>query len=269
MAGNRRAYSGEYWMWFVIQRARLSLVGALLICSGAAHAVECGAKTAGSTTFTTCRVNLNLEQLELFWRDDTGRPYRQFSALRDALQLKGKQLVFAVNAGMYRPDFSPVGLFVTAGRELVPLNHHVGSGNFSQQPNGVFLVEGNSARVMTTDEYGSEHPKPSLATQSGPMLVHNGEITTSAVMSPNSNWRKIRNGVCAPSSDTVVFVISESPVTFYEFARYFRDTLQCREALYLDGTISSLYARSLNREDRGSDMGPILGVAVSRARASR
>jgi uncharacterized protein YigE (DUF2233 family) len=252
-----------------LRNARLPLVGALLICSVAAHAVECGARTAGDTAFTACRVNLHIEQLQLFWRDDTGRPYRQFSALRDALQLKGKQLVFAVNAGMYRPDFSPVGLFVTEGRELEPLNRHVGSGNFSQQPNGVFLVEGSSARVMTTEEYGSEHPKPSLATQSGPMLVHDGEVTTSAVMSPNSTWRKIRNGVCAPTPDAVVFVMSESPVTFYEFARFFRDALQCREALYLDGTISSLYAPSLNREDRGSDMGPILGVAVSRAGAGR
>jgi uncharacterized protein YigE (DUF2233 family) len=225
--------------------------------------------SAGGTVFTTCRVNLKLEQLELFWRDDAGRPYREFSALSEALQDKGRQLIFAVNAGMYQPNFSPVGLFIAAGRELVPLNRHVGSGNFSQQPNCVFLVEGGAARVITTDEYAGEHPKPSLATQSGPMLVHNGEITTSAVMSPNSTWQKIRNGVCAPSSDAVVFVISETPVTFYEFAGFFRDVLHCREALYLDGTISSLYAPSLNREDLGFDMGPILGVAVARPGSSR
>lgn len=252
-------------MWFVTHRVRLFLVGALLSCCGVSHAVECAATTAGETSFTACRVNLNVERLELFWRDDSGRPFREFSALREALQAKGKQLIFAVNAGMYQPNFSPVGLFVAEGRELVPLNRHVGSGNFSQQPNGVFLVEGNAARVITTDDYASEQPKPLLATQSGPMLVHNGEITTSAVMSPNSTWRKIRNGVCAPSPDAVVFVISESPVTFYEFANFFRNALHCREALYLDGTISSLYAPSLNREDRGSDMGPILGVAVARA----
>lgn len=253
----------------MIRATRLSWVGALLILSGVSHAVECGPRTAGDVVFTACRVNLNVDRLELFWRGDTGQPYRQFSALREALRLKGEQLVFAVNAGMYQPNFSPVGLFVADGRELVPLNHHVGSGNFSQQPNGVFLVMGTAARVMTTDQYASEHPKPSLATQSGPMLVHDGEITTSAVMSPNSNWRKIRNGVCAPSSDAVVFVISESPVTFYEFASFFRDALHCREALYLDGTVSSLYAPSLNREDRGSDLGPILGVAVSRAGSGR
>jgi uncharacterized protein YigE (DUF2233 family) len=241
----------------------MSLVGALLILSGVCQAVECGAKTVGGTSFTVCRVDLNSDHLELFWRDDAGRPYRQFSVLREALQAKGKTLVFAVNAGMYKPDLSPVGLFVVGSQELVPLNRHVGSGNFSQQPNGVFLVEGSSARVIATDDYDKERPKPSLATQSGPMLVHEGEITTSAVMNPNSTWRKIRNGVCAPSPDAVVFVLSESPVTFYEFASFFRDALHCREALYLDGTISSLYAPKLNRDDHGPDMGPILGVVGS------
>ena len=253
----------KYGLHLLKRWTRIALAGALLFCSGMAQAVECGTKPAGGTSFSVCRVNLATERLELFWRDDAGRPYRQFSALREALAAKGRQLVFAVNAGMYQPDFSPVGLYVAEGHQYVPLNRHVGSGNFSQQPNGVFLIEGQSARVMTTDDYANEHPMPLLATQSGPMLVHEGEITTSAVMSPNSTWRKIRNGVCAPSSDAVVFVISESPVTFYEFAGLFRDVLHCREALYLDGTISSLYAPSLHREDRGSDMGPILGVAVS------
>ncbi len=259
-------------MYLVTRGARaglLSIVGGVLVYSGAAQAVECAAETVGDTSFTACRVDLHRERLDLFWRDVAGRPYRQFSALRDALEIQGKNLVFAVNAGMYRPDFSPVGLFVTEGLELFPLNRHTGSGNFSQQPNGVFLVEGNSARVITTNEYWLQKPKPLLATQSGPMLVHEGEITTSAVMTPNSPWRKIRNGVCAPSPEAVVFVISESPVTFYEFAGYFRDHLHCREALYLDGSISSLYAPRLGREDRGFDMGPILGVVASRTDSRR
>jgi uncharacterized protein YigE (DUF2233 family) len=246
--------------------ARVWIMGLLPFGCGAVQAVECGSKTVDDTPFTVCRVDLKSEQLDLFWRDDAGRPFRQFSALREALKPQGKQLVFAVNAGMYRPDFAPVGLFVAGGRELTPLNHHVGSGNFSQQPNGVFLVEGGSARVMTTDDYAKKNPKPSLATQSGPILVHEGKITTSAVMNANSTSRKIRNGVCAPSPDQAVFVLSEDPVTFYEFAGFFRDSLHCQEALYLDGTISSLYVPSLNREDRGSDMGPILGVVTNATR---
>jgi uncharacterized protein YigE (DUF2233 family) len=244
----------------------LGMLAALLICAHAAQAAICETRIVGTLPFTTCRVDLNSERLSLFWRDDAGKPYRQFSALRAALESHGKQLLFAVNAGMYLPDFSPVGLFVADGRELVPLNRRAGSGNFSQQPNGVFLIDGNSARVITTDDYWREKPKPLLATQSGPMLVHEGQITTSEVMNPNSTWRKVRNGVCAPSPDTVVFAISESVVTFYEFASYFRDSLRCREALYLDGSISSLYAPGLNREDHGSDMGPILGIVGSQSR---
>jgi uncharacterized protein YigE (DUF2233 family) len=242
--------------------AELLAIGAALGLCASAHAVQCRSDTVGAVPFTTCNVDLSHEQLRLFWRDGAGQPYRQFSTLKDALQKQGSKLQFAVNAGMYRPDFSPVGLFIADGQELVPLNRHVGSGNFSQQPNGVFLVEGNAARVMVTEDYGQEKPKATFATQSGPMLVHAGEITTSEVMNPKSQWRKIRNGVCAPTPNQVAFVISDEPVTFYEFAGYFRDHLHCREALYLDGTISSIYAPQLGREDRWSDMGPMLGVVT-------
>ena len=235
---------------------------ALLICGQVAQAIECKTETIGAVPFTACRVDLTTERLDLYWRDEAGRPYRQFSALREALQRQGKTLLFAVNAGMYLPDFSPVGLFIADGRELVPLNRRLGSGNFSQQPNGVFLVDGNAARVMTTAEYAKELPNPKLATQSGPMLVHEGEITTSAVMNPQSQFRKIRNGVCAPAAGTVLFVISEAPVSFYELAGYFRDHLHCAEALYLDGSISSLYAPRLGRDDHGSDLGPMLAVVA-------
>ena len=244
------------------QRQRKILMGAivLLLAAGSAHGVECASNVLNSGTVTVCRVDLLHEQLQLFWRDDTGQPYGGFSALRDGLAKHGKTLEFATNGGMYQPDLSPVGLFVAEERELVPLNRHTGSANFSQQPNGVFLLDGHGARVVTTDEYSQENPKPHLATQSGPMLVHQGELTTSPVMNPNSQSRRIRNGVCAPSPNTAVFVISESPVTFHEFAVYFRESLRCSEALYLDGSISSLYAPRLGRADHWSAMGPIIGV---------
>jgi uncharacterized protein YigE (DUF2233 family) len=241
---------------------KMLVIGCLLCACATVHAVECRTETVGQVPFSACRVDLNNEQLRLFWRDGSGQPYRQFSSLRDALGKQGSKLLFAVNAGMYKPDYSPVGLFVADGQELVPLNRHVGSGNFSQQPNGVFLVDGNSARVLTTEDYGQQKPRASFATQSGPMLVHEGEITTSDVMSPKSQWRKIRNGVCAPAPNQVAFVISDEPVSFFEFAGYFRDHLHCREALYLDGTISSLYSPQLGRDDHFSDMGPMLGVVA-------
>lgn len=59
----------------------------------------------------------------------------------------------------------------------------------------------------------------------------------------------------------VFFVISEEPVTFYELASYFRDVLRCPDALFLDGTVSSLFAPELNRSDKKMDLGPMIGIA--------
>ncbi|HEX6397315.1 MAG TPA: hypothetical protein VFZ95_07825 [Steroidobacteraceae bacterium] len=58
----------------------------------------------------------------------------------------------------------------------------------------------------------------------------------------------------------MAFVISEDAVTFREFADYFVRELRCGEALYLDGSISSLYAPAMNRADRRASLGPILAV---------
>ena len=202
--------------------------------------------------------------------DASGRPYREFSALREALSAEGKQLAFAVNAGMYKEDFSPVGLFVAEGRELVPLNHHVGSGNFSQQPNGVFLIEGRSARVIDNKRLWTGETEANARDAIRTRCWFTKERSRHRPLwSPTSTWRKMRNGVWCPPLSTVVFVISEAAVTFYDFASFFRDSVHCREALYLDGTISSLYAPKLNREDRGSDMGTMLAVVESSANGSR
>ncbi len=41
---------------------------------------------------------------------------------------------------------------------------------------------------------------------------------------------------------TVQLVISEAPVRFHDFATLFTEALGCADALYLDGTISGLWA---------------------------
>src|ERR1700687_6418491 len=99
----------------------LGLVLMLLLAAGSGQAVECASNALNTGTVTVCRVDLLHEQLQLFWRDDTGRPYGGFSALRDGLAKHGKTLEFATNGGMYQPDLSPVGLFVADEREQVPL----------------------------------------------------------------------------------------------------------------------------------------------------
>jgi hypothetical protein len=44
------------------------------------------------------------------------------AALAEDLAGKGKSLRLAMNGGMYRSDFRPVGLYIENGRELAPAN---------------------------------------------------------------------------------------------------------------------------------------------------
>ena len=83
----------------------------------------------------------------------------------------------------------------------------------------------------------------------------------------DSTSRFIRNGVGMLSPDEVVFAISEQPVTFYEFALLFRNGLGCKDALFLDATVSSLFAENLERSDVRASLGPMIGV-TSRNRES-
>ena len=66
-----------------------------------------GAKTVDGTPFTVCRVNLNNAIIwELFLAGRCGSALSSILGIaRGALRVKGKTLVFAVNAGMYKPDF--------------------------------------------------------------------------------------------------------------------------------------------------------------------
>ena len=56
------------------------------------------------------------------------------------------------------------------------------------------------------------------------------------------------------------FAISNDRVRFHDFATLFRDRLQCRNALFLDGSISSLYSPEIRRHDRRAVMGTIIAV---------
>jgi uncharacterized protein YigE (DUF2233 family) len=237
------------------------IIAVPFLFAGSVRAVDCKVQAFETVQFTTWRVDVRRESLHLYWRDAAGKPYRNLPALRDSLAKLGKTLTFAMNAGMYMEDLSPLGLFVQDHRELVPLNRRTGFGNFYRPPNGVFLIDEHGARVLTTQEYADVSLHLLLATQSDPMLVHRGAITQSPVMNSKSTSLRIRNGVCVPSPEVAVFVISDSPVTFYAFAKFFPDQAGCREELYLDGSISSLYAPSVKREDAGRDLGPMFGVS--------
>ena len=227
-----------------------------------ADAVEFSTVRAGDRAMIVCRVNVTKEPLELFLRDDHGAPLKSFEGINRWLQPQGRKLVFAMNAGMYEPNLSPVGLFVSQGREISPLNLRNAPGNFYLKPNGIFLISNSGAHVIDSLDYEKFRGRVTLATQSGPLLVHHSKIHPR--FKPDSDSRLYRNGVGIPSPDTALFVISEAPLNLYEFAAFFRDELHCPDALFLDGTVSSLFAPSLHRADRRIDLGPIIGVTEKR-----
>ena len=208
--------------------------------------------------YTVCTVEAGAAgALRLYLRDGSGRPYATFAQLAAALAQVNETLVFAMNAGMFEENLSPVGLYIESGEVKRAANTRDGAGNFHMKPNGIFYFGSHGAGVMETQRFLAAHLHPEFATQSGPMLVIDGQIHPK--LQPDGTSQKIRNGV-GVRGQTIVFAISHDPVTFYRFASLFRDKLGCADALFLDGTISSLYAPAVGRTLQLLPVGPMVGL---------
>lgn len=186
-------------------------------------------------------------------------PHRGFKAFANSTPERAARIAFAVNAGMFDGEGMPIGYYVKDGERLKELNRNEGSGNFHMKPNGVFFGTGNKWRVMTADDfYAQIGDRPEFGTQSGPMLVIAGKLHPEITQDGPS--RAIRNGVGVDPSGRAHFVISEDPVSFGKIARFFRDVLKTPNALYLDGSVSSLWDPARERVDARAPLGPLLLV---------
>ncbi len=211
--------------------------------------------------FIACRFMLGQDDIRLFHADDDGQPLYSFATLKQYLRRKGLKLRFAMNGGMYTPRYAPAGLYVENGRQVKSVNLRKGRGNFHLLPNGVFWIRGNEAGVWESHRFAHARMKVDYATQSGPMLVIDGHLHPR--FRAGSTSRRIRNGVgVMKDGRTVWLALSEEPVTFHRFARFFCDVLKTPNALFLDGTISQIYAPELDRYGRLLPMGPMIAVVV-------
>ncbi|MEQ3644166.1 MAG: phosphodiester glycosidase family protein [Paracoccus sp. (in: a-proteobacteria)] len=230
---------------------------AMALPSGAA---QCERVDHDGQGYVLCQVEAAQEPaLRLFQDGPDGAPLRNFANVRRTLD-EGQTLSFAMNAGMFHADYRPVGLLVVDGVELSPIVTGASRDNFGMLPNGVFCTGGAQPfQVIESVSFAETRPDCRLASQSGPMLVIDGDLHPRFLA--DSDSRYIRNGVgVSPDGQTAWFAISNRPVTFHEFGRFFRDGLGVRDALYFDGSISRLYAPSVNRADFGRSMGPIIGL---------
>lgn len=229
-----------------------------LIAATAAFAADCRPVEFKDMRFTVCEADPASEDIRLVLDDRDGAKIATFSRLADVLALEGRQIAFAMNAGMYHPDRRPVGLYIENGQQITRIVTRSGPGNFGLLPNGVLCLSDDTARIIESREFASNAPKCRDATQSGPMLVIDGELHPRFL--PKSNSRFIRNGVGVTEAGRLIAAISDQPVNFHVFGQLFRDLLNTPNALFLDGNISRLVAPDLNRHGIGFPLGPMLVV---------
>ncbi len=220
-------------------------------------AAACTQREFEGSAFTVCRYDRRRDEIALILDGPRG-PLRGFAALETALGDRARRLRFAMNAGMYGEDGRPIGLYVEDGRERRAINRQRGPGNFHMLPNGVLTITADGRVAVVPSNRYRPATRPRWATQSGPMLVIDGRLHPA--IQDNGPSLHIRNGVGVDSADTAWFVISDDAVSFGRLARFFRDSLNCRNALYLDGSVSSLRDRPGGRHDTRTDLGPLIVV---------
>jgi uncharacterized protein YigE (DUF2233 family) len=237
------------------------LFGSALLPSKANVATDdCGDFRFEGSQFTVCSYDPARHDLRMLVTDQTGKPFRRLKNVRRFLGGKSNQVAFAMNAGMFDDAGLPIGLYVEDGNTRFPINLGDASGNFYVKPNGIFWTDATGGHVAETQAYLRRSKLGlSFATQSGPMLAIEGKIHPK--FDADGSSRYIRNGVGVGRGGHVRFVISKEPVSLGKFARAFRDHLGCENALFLDGSVSSLWVGSTGRIEQRAAVGPIIVVS--------
>ena len=211
------------------------------------------------TKFFSYSLDSQNGSLQFVYKNKLNERYASIGKWKEALELNSKKLLFATNGGMYKPDHSPVGLYIENGKSITKIDRtKKGYGNFYLQPNGVLLVnDDGTSSIIKTQDY-----KPNLnikwATQSGPMLLIDKEINSLfKEKSPNLH---IRSGVGVLPNGKLIFAISKQKVTFHQCAKFFKSR-GCVNALYLDGVISRMYlSEEKSPKQLDGNFGVIIGV---------
>lgn len=214
------------------------------------------------TALTHCTADPAIHAIRMVESNADGVPYRSFANYAAARGADDATVAFAMNGGMFDEEGHAIGYYVEDGERKRQLNRAEGPGNFHMLPNGVFYGDASENwHVWDTERFYShvDH-RPQFATQSGPMLVITGELHSA--IAPEGDSLRFRNAVGVDPGARAHFVISEEPVSFGRFARYFRDIVRTPNALFLDGSVSQLWDPANNRMDHRVDIGPMIVVEM-------
>jgi uncharacterized protein YigE (DUF2233 family) len=212
--------------------------------------------TECTDTVLVYTIKKDFTKIHLYWKDREGNPYKYFYELNQQLNSINVETNFMMNAGMFMENSTPLGLLIQEGKCTRKINKYTKrSGNFYNQPNGVFYIDyTDKAYICTTQDFICTKDIR-IATQSGPILVLNGSITESSKRRTDSITR---NGVGILPNGDIIFVIALN-ITMVNFAKYFKNK-KCKVALNLDGGISDVYYPSKNKPEGGGSFGPILVI---------
>jgi uncharacterized protein YigE (DUF2233 family) len=202
-------------------------------------------------------INPKKEMILMNWKDAKGKPIRSLEQLINYHHQKSFKTILAMNGGMYTRDLNPQGLYIENHELLAPIDTGSGDGNFYLKPNGVFyLTKNKEAAICATEDFKFDS-SINFATQSGPMLLHNGIIHHE--FKKGSVNVHIRNGVGILPDKSVIFAISSTPINLYDFADFFQSK-GCKEALYLDGFVSRMYLPEKNYAQIDGNFGVMISV---------
>ncbi len=201
-------------------------------------------------------VDLSNSELQFFYKNEKGTRFTNHKKLKEWLSNQNQELLFAMNGGMYKKDGSPQGLYIEKGKLISPLDTiEKAFGNFYLQPNGVFYLSKNKqATICTSDKFNIEK-EIIYATQSGPMLVIDGNLHPA--FNEGSKSVHIRNGVGVLPNGNLLFAMSKEKVNFFRFASFFKKN-NCKQALYLDGFVSRTYLPSQNWKQEDGNFSVII-----------
>lgn len=216
----------------------------------------CQAATFEDTRLTHCIADPETHTIRTVLAPDAGPPYGSLAALAENVETQ--RVAFAVTGGAFGDDLRAIGYYVEEGERLSELDRGEGEGNFYMKPNGVFFGGAGDWRVLSTERFfATVRDRPQFGTQSGPMLVTKGSLHPA--FDDDGPSRTVRGGVGIDGEGRAHFVISDEPVSFGSFARFYRDVVGTDEALLLASGNAALWDPVTGRLDEGR-AGPILVV---------
>jgi uncharacterized protein YigE (DUF2233 family) len=218
---------------------------------------HCPPDALDQANYVSFIADLKKHHVTMHWKDKSNKPFGSLQRLRSHFSGQKKELLLAMNGGMYHDNRNPVGLYIENSKTISALNTAKGEGNFFLQPNGVFYINDNKrAFVRSTPEFKTDSSIV-FATQSGPMLVINGKIHPQ--FQEHSKNLNIRNGIGVMPDGRILMAMSKKEVNLYTFASYFLKK-GCQNALYLDGHVSRAYCPEQKWEQLDGEFGVMIAV---------